>query len=281
MWITQFSGYNTLGIINMKKLRILLTGDDGYNAPGTRVLARVLKDEYDLKIAATKFQQSGVGGILQLIPKSWGEDTVDGVDAVWVDGYPAEVMEFAQTYFKPFDLVISGINWGANISSATISSGTFAAAFRALTVGVAPRALVLSWHLPQWAWYKKHQGNEDIDDYLQYPGRTAVKILELALDNDFWGAKIINVNLPQERSQTVIFTKPLPKITDFYVYPNDIDYEKKIFSYPSIGTKKKPLVDLQYDTGALLTNKISITLCQDNFLDLAADAKIRNREIKL
>lgn len=45
-----------------KKKKILLTGDDGYDSLGTRLLVRGLRDEFDLKIAGTKDQMSGVGG---------------------------------------------------------------------------------------------------------------------------------------------------------------------------------------------------------------------------
>jgi 5'/3'-nucleotidase SurE len=47
-------------------MRILLTGDDGYNSIGTRLLVHALKNEHTLQIAATKSQQSGVGGQLSL-----------------------------------------------------------------------------------------------------------------------------------------------------------------------------------------------------------------------
>ena len=50
----------------MKVKRILVTGDDGYNSLGVRVLAHFLKDKYDLEIVATKTQYRGVGGMFNL-----------------------------------------------------------------------------------------------------------------------------------------------------------------------------------------------------------------------
>ena len=47
--------------------RILLTGDDGYNSLGTRLLIYFLKDRYELAIAGTKHQQSGVGGHVNVL----------------------------------------------------------------------------------------------------------------------------------------------------------------------------------------------------------------------
>ena len=46
----------------MAKKRILLTGDDGYQSLGTRLVAHVLRENYDLTIAGTVSQQSAVGG---------------------------------------------------------------------------------------------------------------------------------------------------------------------------------------------------------------------------
>ena len=46
----------------MKVKKILLSGDDGYEAVGIRVLVELLKDSYELKIAATKGQRSAIGG---------------------------------------------------------------------------------------------------------------------------------------------------------------------------------------------------------------------------
>src|SRR4030043_988938 len=131
----------------MRTNRILLTGDDGYNSLGTRVLIHHLKDKYDISVVGTKVQQSGVGGKLTLDRSfKWGLKKVDGIEAIWVDGTPVDAIEFAQGYFKkPFDLVISGINWGENVTPALISSGTFSAAVRALGVKIAGRAIAMSY----------------------------------------------------------------------------------------------------------------------------------------
>jgi 5'-nucleotidase len=154
--------------------RILLTGDDGYNSIGIRLLIEALKDNHELRIAATKHQQSGVGGMLSLEDKyrEWGETTIDGVPAIWVDGTPVDAISVAQGYFeKPFDLIISGMNLGINAGSAIISSGTYSAAIRGMGINLAPKAIVLSWVTPPEFWRKKHDENEDLSPYLEYPGK--------------------------------------------------------------------------------------------------------------
>jgi len=101
----------------MSKKSILLTGDDGYDSLGTRILIHVLKKSYTLFIAGTKRQQSGVGGHKSITGTGeWGVENVDGVPALWVDGTPVDAIEAAKSWYtKPFDYIVSGINWGINV----------------------------------------------------------------------------------------------------------------------------------------------------------------------
>lgn len=97
----------------MAKKRILLTGDDGYQSLGTRLVAHVLRENYDLTIAGTVSQQSAVGGKISLADGfNWEKTTVDGIKAYWVDGTPTDAMELmGAADEEPFDLTISGMNW--------------------------------------------------------------------------------------------------------------------------------------------------------------------------
>ncbi len=240
--------------------RILLTGDDGYNSIGTRLLIRALKDKYDLRIAATKTQQSGVGGKLSLKSGgTWGEDVVDGVPAFWVDGTPADVMECAQAYYEePFDLLISGVNMGPNASTAVISSGTVGAAIRGLGVGVAPHSIAISWDAPVEFWLKDHNHSEDISEYFAYPGDTLGSLIEFCLQNQMWDVNFLNVNIPVRHTKEVRFTKFLKDITRYFSYPITVDRETHTFSYQGnpFNIQEK---HLRYDVAALEQGYISIT----------------------
>jgi len=56
---------------------ILLTGDDGYNAVGIKILIDILRKDYQLKVTGTKSQQSGVGGKLNIKKDlKWGQTKV-------------------------------------------------------------------------------------------------------------------------------------------------------------------------------------------------------------
>lgn len=261
--------------------KILITGDDGRRAIGTRLLVRFLKDGYKLSIVETKVQQSGVGGKIHLAKTiKWGEHTIDGVTAVWVDGSPADAIEFAHGYFgDEFDLIISGINLGANISGAAISSGTLAAAWRGVNIPMAKQALVISWDLPAEYFFLDHEGVEDIQQYLDYPGLTVAKIVELAIKNNLWGCKLLNINLPKEKSQKIRFTKFMPRISDFYVYPVNIDEKSHSFSYGNKFAFRGS--DLDTDGGATRNGCISITPCKVDMLDDKIYQGLKNKTIDL
>src|SRR3989338_10762721 len=125
--------------------QVLLTGDDGYNSIGIRLVANLLKSKYKLVIAGTKSQQSGVGGKLSVFSGGkWGVTDMDGIPALSVSGTPADAIECARAYFQTkFDLVISGINLGLNVSD-PFTSGTMAAAWRSLKLNLTDKAIALS-----------------------------------------------------------------------------------------------------------------------------------------
>jgi 5'-nucleotidase len=245
----------------MNVKRILLTGDDGYNSVGTRVLACLLKQKYDVYIAATYDQQSGVGGQIHLKNEiAWGIEKVEGIDAIWVKGSPVDAIEFSQGYFsKKFDLVISGINWGENVGPAIITSGTFCAAYRAVGVKLTKRAMVMSVRKGMEDWNREHSKDEKIESYLDYPVRMSYKLIGMCIRNNFYKSKIININFPEKAAEKVKFTRLSDDITKYYFYPNIIDKEKKTFKYPDIAYAKKRVLDDKVDIGALNKGYISLT----------------------
>ncbi|OGG04780.1 hypothetical protein A2Z33_05710 [Candidatus Gottesmanbacteria bacterium RBG_16_52_11] len=262
--------------------RVLLTGDDGYDAIGIRLLVRMLKDRFDLQVAATISQMSGVGGHISVSTGGkYGESEIEGVPVIWVDGYPVDAMEVVKSRGDAvYDLVLSGINFGANVSGSILSSGTFTAAGHAISVGLAPRAIVLSWFLPVEFWFKKHAADEDITSYLNYPGRVARDIILRCIAENFWEAPILNVNFPAESSRSVLFTRFQPKLDAFYRYPISLDPKAGKFSYPPT-LASDPDTDTQYDTGAILSGLISVTPCRPTPADTDAANRMTGRKLTL
>jgi len=118
-------------------MRILVTNDDGVDAVGLHVLARRLVELGDIVVAAPDREYSGAGaavGTLHLIRPEVRRVAIDGVPEAWsVTGPPALCVMFARlgVFGGPFDLVVSGINPGANTGRAIYHSGTVGAALTA------------------------------------------------------------------------------------------------------------------------------------------------------
>jgi 5'-nucleotidase len=123
-------------------MRILVTNDDGIDSVGLHVLARSLRGRGQVVIAAPDTEYSGAGaslGPLHLIHPEIHRAVVDGIEDAWsVSGPPALCVMFARLgAFGPgFDLVVSGINPGANVGRAVYHSGTVGAALTARSGGV-------------------------------------------------------------------------------------------------------------------------------------------------
>src|SRR3954449_721262 len=128
-------------------MRILVTNDDGVDCVGIHVLARRLGALGDVVVAAPDREYSGAGaalGTLHLIRPEVRRVTIDGVPEAWsVTGPPALCVMFARlgVFGAPFDLVVSGINPGANSGRAIYHSGTVGAALTARNGGVSGVAI--------------------------------------------------------------------------------------------------------------------------------------------
>ena len=114
-------------------MRILVTNDDGIDSIGLHVLARHMCAHGDVVVAAPDREYSGAGaalGALHLIHPEVREVKVDGVPEVWaVTGPPGLCVMFSRlgAFGPPFDLVVSGINPGANVGRSIYHSGTVGA----------------------------------------------------------------------------------------------------------------------------------------------------------
>lgn len=265
--------------VQSKLMRILLTGDDGYTAIGTRLLIHLLKDQAELFVASTREQQSGVGGRLSMRGFEWQRTTVDGVEAFCVEGSPVDAVELATIYFKePFDLVISGVNLGANLSSAIFSSGTVNAALRAVANELAHQAVALSWDLPGGFHLRDHDGSEPLTKYLKYPGKAVAQILELAREHQYWQSPLLNINFPQQPSTQVRLTKVMPLIKEAWgKSTSDVQGTSGHFDYSS-GRVHNKRHSPEFDVKALTDGYISISPC---LFDISDHARFSLQEYSL
>ncbi len=112
---------------------ILVCNDDGIESEGIRHLAAEMAKLGDIMVAAPLHNSSGVGhGITYRVPIAYGRyDKLEEMEAWWVDALPASCVRWAlDTRFdgREVDLVVSGINDGANLGAGVYYSGTVGAA---------------------------------------------------------------------------------------------------------------------------------------------------------
>ena len=124
-------------------MRILVTNDDGIDSTGLHVLARSLTPFGHVVIGAPDSEYSGASssfGPLHLIRPEMQRAHIEGIEESWaVNGPPALCVMFARlgAFGPPFDLVVSGINPGANVGRSVYHSGTVGAALTARNGGIA------------------------------------------------------------------------------------------------------------------------------------------------
>lgn len=117
-------------------LRILLSNDDGYFAPGLQAMARMLRTLGEVTVVAPDHNCSGSSSALTFDRPLTITEIEKHVFAV--NGTPADCVHLALTGFLDFepDLVVSGINGGSNLGDDTVYSGTVAAAREGFLAGI-------------------------------------------------------------------------------------------------------------------------------------------------
>jgi 5'-nucleotidase len=124
-------------------MRILLSNDDGYFAPGLAALAEALRPLGEITVVAPERDRSGASNSLTLDrPLSLRRA---GNGFLYVNGTPTDCVHMAVTGLLDIepDIVVSGINSGSNMGDDTLYSGTVAAATEGYLLGVPSIAVSL------------------------------------------------------------------------------------------------------------------------------------------
>jgi len=117
-------------------MRILLSNDDGYFSPGITILADVLSAVGEVTVVAPERDRSGASNSLTLDRPLTVKRAQSGF--YYVNGTPTDCVHLAVTGLLDHlpDIVVSGINHGANMGDDTIYSGTVAAATEGFMLGI-------------------------------------------------------------------------------------------------------------------------------------------------
>ena len=162
-------------------MRILLSNDDGYFAPGLACLAETLSSLADITVVAPERDRSGASNSLTLDRPLSLRRAHSGF--YYVNGTPTDCVHLAVTGMLDHlpDMVISGINHGANMGDDTIYSGTVAAATEGYLLGIPSIAVSL---------VSKGAGN-----YVT-AARVVAELVKRHQDHPFTSAVLLNVNVP-------------------------------------------------------------------------------------
>jgi 5'-nucleotidase len=240
---------------------ILVTNDDGVDAPGLLTLVQEMRKLGKVTVLAPDRNWSG-GGHVKTLDRALRVTEVrlaDGTQAFASDGAPSDCVALATLgYFKEsIDLVVSGINAGANLGHDVTYSGTVTAAMEAVIVGIPAVAVSL----------------ETLDGYvgeIDYgpAARAAGKIVGQVISNGLSQEILLNVNvpfLPEEEMRGIILTRQ-----GLRVYHSRLDERRDPRGKPYYwigGDAPTGVPERGTDVGALAEGMVSVTPLQ---LDLTA-----------
>jgi 5'-nucleotidase len=162
-------------------MHILISNDDGYLAPGIRCLAQALETVARITVVAPDRDRSGASNSLTLDSPLRARRADDGFTCV--DGTPTDCVHLAITGLldEEPDMVVSGINSGANLGDDVIYSGTVAAAMEGRFLGLPAVAVSLVSSRPQ---------------HFETAARVVLDLLECIKCEPVPAETILNVNVP-------------------------------------------------------------------------------------
>lgn len=163
-------------------MHIMVTNDDGIHAPGILALASALRVLGDVTVVAPDRERSAVGHALTLNSPLRVFELRDGFFAV--DGTPTDCVNMGIHSLLPFhpDLVVSGINHGANLGDDVTYSGTVAAAIEATLMGLPAIAVSLA--------------TFERNGYFPEAAQVAVRVARQVITNGLPEDTFLNVNVP-------------------------------------------------------------------------------------
>lgn len=203
-------------------MRILLTNDDGINAPGLKVLEAIAADlagpEGEVWVVAPAFEQSGVGHCISYTHPTMIAQM--GLRRFAAEGSPADcVLAGIHDVMNdvPPDLVLSGVNRGNNSAENTLYSGTIGGAMEAALQGLP--AIALSQYYGR--------DNRDLEDSFEAAAQHGAEVVRRILRQDGGSGDyrlFYNVNFPPVPARDVRGIKVVPqgfrRGTSFSVEPH-------------------------------------------------------------
>lgn len=166
-------------------MKVLLTNDDGVYAPGLMALREELKDDFEVWVVAPESEMSAVGhGITLLSPLRVRRVVINGeFFGLAVTGTPADCVKIGvqELMGAPPDIILSGINPGANVGVNVLYSGTVSAAAEGAFLGI--RSAAISLDVRQ-------------DPDFRFAARFSREVIRFIEKSGLEGKTALNVNIP-------------------------------------------------------------------------------------
>jgi 5'-nucleotidase len=176
----------------IKRPKILVTNDDGIFAPGIYALWEAMQEIGDVTIVAPDSEKSAVGHAITITDPIRVEkiQRKNGFEGFAVKGTPADCVKIAgRSLMKsPPDIVVSGINSGANVGSNIIYSGTVSAATEGTILGIPSVAISLN----------SIKGGD-----MTASQKVAVTVVKKVLENGLPSGILLNVNVPNISEEAI------------------------------------------------------------------------------
>jgi 5'-nucleotidase len=228
-------------------LKIVITNDDGIDAPGLEALARCVRRLGDVAVVAPQHAQSGIAH--RVTTRDPIRINQLGTNRYSIDGTPADCTRIALKVIAPdADWLISGINAGANLGSDVYNSGTVAAAREAAILGY--RAIAVSQYIAK---------DQKVD--WSVSGDHAGPVLHMLLSRDLAPGNFWNVNLPhpiRKDSELAYEFCELDTLPHSYVYHQNGDeliYQGTIHERPRDSGKD---VAVCFDEGKIAITRLAV-----------------------
>jgi 5'-nucleotidase len=219
-------------------LRILLTNDDGVDSPGIHVLGQHLVKRAEVLMVVPMEEKSGAGHSLTLgEPVEYREfRSPSGIPGFVVRGTPVDCVRLAHdTLDESFDMVVSGINAGANVGLNIHYSGTVAAALEAAFFGCMGLAVSISSRKPKNNVNAARFGAELAGRMLERGEKVVINLNVPDLPpEEVLGAMITSTSILEEETALGMFAGQLKNDREFEASEYVIDSRAVAAGYVSI-----------------------------------------------
>lgn len=238
-------------------MRFLIVNDDGINAEGIKLLARWALQYGEVTVVAPKVEQSGKSHAIDFMNpiEIKKVDFAEGIEAFSMASTPADCVRFGIFgLHREYDVVLSGINRGANMSGDIIYSGTMGAIFEAGN--------------------QHHRGIafSTTPDNLEGAAKYLDKAYNFILENNLFDySDLYNVNIPEEVKGIKITKQGDAFFSDAFHQIDEVTYTQ----YGEMIADTCP-EDKTRDTVAFAEGFISVTPMTKERTDLVAFEKIKD-----